>query len=215
MQEKMGSSRDGLCSAAAIHHTDGPRGCGERGKNTGRAWEKRLIKMLKRDGGTSWRARMKRAKYGRLGGAAAGAGCGSGVRARGGAQHRAGRGTAFGGRRGGEPGTRVTWQRDKTERDVGLTMAKSLLAGAACDTVPRGKWGVREAEKTPGQILGCPQVLSGRWVGDDRGFFLVPTARHSWERQLLPGETAQPALPQKSPAKTQGVCWVYNIPLPL
>lgn len=42
-------------------------------------------------------------------------------------------------------------------------MAKSLLAGDAC-----GKWGVREAEKMPRQILGCPQVLSGRWVGDDR-----------------------------------------------
>lgn len=56
------------------------------------------------------------------------------------------------------------------ESDLGLTMAKNLLAGAACDTVPRGKWGVWEAEKMPGQILGCPQVLSGRWVGDDRGF---------------------------------------------
>lgn len=38
--------------------------------------------------------------------------------------------------------------------------------------------------------------------------FLVPTARHSWERQLLLEETAQPASPQKSPPKTQGVCWV-------
>lgn len=59
----------------------------------------------------------------------------------------------------------------------------------------------------PGQILSCPQVLSGRWVGDDRGFFRVLTARYSWERQLLPGETAQPEALQKSPAKTQSVCW--------
>jgi len=49
-------------------------------------------------------------------------------------------------------------------------MVKSLLAGAAFDTVPCGKWGVQEAEKAPGQIPGCPQVLSGRWVGDDRSF---------------------------------------------
>lgn len=30
----------------------------------------------------------------------------------------------------------------------------------------------------------------------------------SWERQLSPGETTQPAPLQRAPADTQGVCWV-------
>lgn len=48
MQEKMGSSRDGLCSAAAIHHTDGPRGCGERAKKYGEGLEKKTYKNVEK-----------------------------------------------------------------------------------------------------------------------------------------------------------------------
>ena len=60
---------------------------------------------------------------------------------------------------------------------------------------PRWEVGVWEA----GHILGCHQVLSGRWAGDDGGF--------CWCRQLgRPGkrrrESLQPTPPQEARADT-------------
>lgn len=60
---------------------------------------------------------------------------------------------------------KVVRQFDTTERSWAGN-SKELPSRSCCKAFPRGKQGVGEA----GQILGCPQVLSGRWAGDDGGF---------------------------------------------
>lgn len=60
---------------------------------------------------------------------------------------------------------KVVRQFDTTERSWAGN-GKELPSRSCCKAFPCGKQGVGEA----GQILGCPQVLSGRWVGDDGRF---------------------------------------------
>lgn len=52
--------------------------------------------------------------------------------------------TAFSGKRGGELGTRLVCQQDKTEQYCANDSREH--PGRNCSTVPCGKWGVLEAE---------------------------------------------------------------------